>query len=57
LVAVAKFIVPDWGIKSTMAMEEDGAAMPYCHTEVEFLEEIQTEVLRVFLLAIHRHLY
>jgi hypothetical protein len=24
--------------------------------EVEFLEEIQTEVLRVFLLAIHRHL-
>jgi hypothetical protein len=25
-------------------------------TEVEFLEEIQTEVLRVFLLAIHRHL-
>ncbi len=25
--------------------------------EVEFLEEIQTEVLRVFLLAIHRHLY
>jgi hypothetical protein len=26
-------------------------------TEVEFLEEIQTEVLRVFLLAIHRHLY
>jgi hypothetical protein len=30
----------------------------YCGcTEVEFLEEIQTEVLRVFLLAIHRHLY
>ncbi len=33
-----------------------------CHVqtktpEVEFLEEIQTEVLRVFLLAIHRHLY
>ncbi len=27
------------------------------NTEVEFLEEIQTEVLRVFLLAIHRHLY
>jgi hypothetical protein len=27
------------------------------YTEVEFLEEIQTEVLRVFLLAIHRHLY
>jgi hypothetical protein len=25
--------------------------------QVEFLEEIQTEVLRVFLLAIHRHLY
>jgi hypothetical protein len=28
-----------------------------CKPEVEFLEEIQTEVLRVFLLAIHRHLY
>jgi hypothetical protein len=27
------------------------------YTEVEFLEEIQTEVLRVFLLAIRRHLY
>jgi hypothetical protein len=27
------------------------------NSEVEFLEEIQTEVLRVFLLAIHRHLY
>jgi hypothetical protein len=26
------------------------------YPEVEFLEEIQTEVLRVFLLAIHRHL-
>jgi hypothetical protein len=26
-------------------------------TEVEFLEEIQTEVLRVFLLDIHRQLY
>jgi hypothetical protein len=26
-------------------------------SEVEFLEEIKTEVLRVFLLAIHRHLY
>ncbi len=26
-------------------------------SEVGFLEEIQTEVLRVFLLAIHRHLY
>jgi hypothetical protein len=26
-------------------------------TEVEFLEEIQTEVLRVFLLAIHRQLF
>jgi hypothetical protein len=25
--------------------------------EVEFMEEIQTEVLRVFLLAIHRHPY
>jgi hypothetical protein len=29
---------------------------PWCRPEVEFLEEIQTEVLRVFLLAIHRHL-
>ncbi len=27
------------------------------YTEVEFLEEIQTEVLRAFLLAIHRNLY
>jgi hypothetical protein len=26
-------------------------------TEAEFLDEIQTKVLRVFLLAIHRHLY
>jgi hypothetical protein len=25
--------------------------------EAEFLDEIQTKVLRVFLLAIHRHLY
>jgi hypothetical protein len=28
----------------------------YC-PEAEFLDEIQTKVLRVFLLAIHRHLY
>ena len=27
------------------------------YTEAEFLDEIQTEVLRVFLLAIHSHLY
>jgi hypothetical protein len=26
-------------------------------TETEFLDEIQTKFLRVFLLAIHRHLY
>jgi hypothetical protein len=26
-------------------------------TEAEFLDEIQTKVSRVFLLAIHRHLY
>ncbi len=26
-------------------------------TEAEFLDEIQTEVLRVFLVAIHSHLY
>jgi hypothetical protein len=32
-------------------------AQPQHRAEVEFLEEIQTEVLRVFLLAIHRHLY
>ena len=50
-------------------MEEDGATvrmqplpclacqLPVWCSEVEFLEEIQTEVLRVFLLAIHRHLY
>jgi hypothetical protein len=25
--AVAKFIVPDWGLKSTMAIEEDGTAI------------------------------
>jgi hypothetical protein len=31
--------------------------MLFLCTEVEFLEEIQTEVLRVFLLAIHRQLY
>ncbi len=47
---------------------QENARMHLCHaavnlctkcmcTEVEFLEEIQTEVLRVFLLAIHRHLY
>jgi hypothetical protein len=36
----------------------DISAVPVsCYPEVEFLEEIQTEVLRVFLLAIHRHLY
>jgi hypothetical protein len=29
----------------------------FMDSEVEFLEEIHTEVLRVFLLAIHRHLY
>ncbi len=36
-----------------------GAAFKFLQktAEVEFLEEIQTEVLRVFLLAIHRHLY
>jgi hypothetical protein len=33
------------------------APAPSPSPEVEFLEEIQTEVLRVFLLAIHRHLY
>jgi hypothetical protein len=27
------------------------------YTEAEFLEKIQTAVLRVFLLAIHSHLY
>jgi hypothetical protein len=27
------------------------------YTEAEFLDEIQTEVLRVFLLAFHSHLY
>ncbi len=34
-------------------------SMDFCwaHTEAEFLDEIQTKVLRVFLLAIHSHLY
>ncbi len=27
------------------------------NTETEFLDEIQTKILRVFLLAIHSHLY
>jgi hypothetical protein len=27
------------------------------HSEAEFLDEIQTKVLRVFLLTIHSHLY
>jgi hypothetical protein len=39
---------------------EMSAAAVYnvCHTtEAEFLDEIQTKVLRVFLLAIHSHLY
>ncbi len=29
----------------------------YCCTEAEFSDEIQAKVLRVFLLAIHSHLY
>ncbi len=29
----------------------------YSYTKAEFLDEIQTKVLRVFLLAIHSHLY
>jgi hypothetical protein len=37
LVAVAKFIVPDWGIKSTMAMEEDGAAIQRGQRENKFV--------------------
>jgi hypothetical protein len=41
-----------------MSPDEGGVAVSQqMSTEVEFLEEIQTEVLRVFLLAIHRHLY
>jgi len=28
-----------------------------CGPEAKFLDEIQTKVLRVFLLAIHSHLY
>jgi hypothetical protein len=32
-------------------------AMPKTSTEAEFLDEIQTKVLRVFLLVIHSHLY
>jgi hypothetical protein len=33
----------------------EGLAPPY--TEADFLDEIQTTVLRVFLIAIHSHLY
>jgi hypothetical protein len=40
-----------------MATLSIGADLAKNSAEVEFLEEIQTEVLRVFLLAIHRHLY
>jgi hypothetical protein len=28
-----------------------------CSTEAEFLDDIQTKIFRVFLLAIHNHLY
>jgi hypothetical protein len=33
------------------------ATSGHSHSEAEFLDEIQTEVLRVFLLAIHSHFY
>jgi hypothetical protein len=42
--------------KPNMLKDNDYFVRKTCF-EVEFLEEIQTEVLRVFLLAIHRHLY
>jgi hypothetical protein len=38
-------------------LTKDSSLLHYAIPEVEFLEEIQIEVLRVFLLAIHRHLY
>jgi hypothetical protein len=50
---------------SLYALEQVGS-FPYGRTlefylsitaEAEFLDEIQTKVLRVFLLAIHNHLY
>jgi hypothetical protein len=44
------------GLKFKNTVSAGAILFAYC-TEVEFLEEIQTEVLRVFLLAIHRHLY
>jgi hypothetical protein len=31
--------------------------LPGAHSEAEFSDEIQTKVLRVFLLAIHSHAY
>jgi hypothetical protein len=31
--------------------------LPLAHTEAEFLDEIQTKNIRVFLLAIRSHLY
>jgi hypothetical protein len=34
-----------------------GGNMTFPPPEAEFLDEIQTKVLRVFLLAIHSHLY
>jgi hypothetical protein len=37
--AVAKFIVPDWGIKSTMAMEEDGTrGRPFANAANSYVE-------------------
>ncbi len=42
---------------TNMAPPQWGTAEFYCRPEVEFLDEIQTKVLRVFLLDIHSHLY
>jgi hypothetical protein len=34
-----------------------GVYQRHTSTEAEFLDDIQTKILRVFLLAIHSHLY
>jgi hypothetical protein len=40
-----------------MRRRKTNARYPNSCVEAEFLDEIQTKVLRVFILAIHSHLY
>jgi hypothetical protein len=40
-----------------MAQVSASSCFDYPRPEAEFLDEIQTKVLRVFILAIHSHLY